>query len=78
MCSGDNIVELGGLILHENPVQVIRDSVTGNMMRPSRLWFRTKSSTNSVHHLQNTLQHVKTECIYLAAFVSTDMNTGLC
>ena len=79
MCSSDNIVELGGLVLHENSIQVISDSVAGNVMRPSRLGFRTESSTNSVHHLQKIFAACQIEQVYTAAtLVSTGLKASLC
>ena len=41
--------------MHENSVQVITKILAGDVTRPSRLWLRTESSTNSLHHLHYVL-----------------------
>ena len=51
MGASDNIVELGWLILHEDPVQVLDDCVAGNMPWACRLRLWAKPFRHTLYNL---------------------------
>ena len=59
--SGNHIVELGWLILHEDSIKVFHHSVARNMVWASRLRVWAKACTHSVHHLHQAALFI---CMY--------------